>query len=274
MPDRKFELTREQFGAMLPNGEAAGRLGAHWSYVNDALAWGGIDTPVRAAAFFAQLAHESGEYLYMEELASGSAYEGREDLGNTQPGDGRKYKGHGPIQITGRNNHRKCGAALGLDLIGAPKLITLPEYATKSAVWFWRYGREDYGDLSLIADQNTTDSFRQITRAINGGYTGLHDRLGHWGRCKRVLGVPGNGNGVHVDRVLRLTQPRTEGDDVLQLQRMLNKVGGFTAGPVVEDGIFGTGTDDAVREFQRAYGLVSDGIVGPRTWAELRELTK
>lgn len=177
-------ITREQFAEMMPNGEKAGRLEAHWPYVNEALEWGGIDTPAVEAAFFAQLAHESGEYRYMEELADGSAYEGRADLGNTYPGDGRKFKGHGPIQITGRANHQRCGDALGLDLIAEPKLLTMPEHGTRSAVWFW-----NTRSLSNLAAANTMEGFREITRRINGGYTHLAERVEYWNACKRVLGV-------------------------------------------------------------------------------------
>lgn len=86
-------LTDQQLRAMMPN--AGNRLTPHLPFINDALAFGEIDSPMRVAAFMAQLAHESGEYQFMEELASGDAYEGRLDLGNTEPGDGRRYKGAG-----------------------------------------------------------------------------------------------------------------------------------------------------------------------------------
>ena len=90
-------------------------------HINKAMAEGNINTPKRQAAFLAQLAHESGSLRYMEEIASGAAYEGRSDLGNTQPGDGTRYKGRGPIQLTGRSNYREAGKALGLDLEGNPR---------------------------------------------------------------------------------------------------------------------------------------------------------
>jgi putative chitinase len=65
-----------------------------------------VTTPLRQAAFLAQLAHESGQFRFMEEIwgptPAQRRYEGRRDLGNIQPGDGFRYKGRGPIQITGR----------------------------------------------------------------------------------------------------------------------------------------------------------------------------
>jgi hypothetical protein len=124
-------LTEQQLRQMMPH--AGTRLDAPLPYINPALAEAKIDTPQRIAAFMAQLAHESGEYRYMEEIADGSAYEGRTDLGNVQTGDGVRFKGHGPIQITGRANHAACGAALGIDAVANPKLLTLPEYGTRAA---------------------------------------------------------------------------------------------------------------------------------------------
>ncbi len=84
---------------------------------------------LRESAFLAQLAHESAELRYMEEIASGSAYEGRRDLGNTRPGDGKRYKGRGPIQLTGRANYQKYGHLLGLDLVNHPEHAALPQLA-------------------------------------------------------------------------------------------------------------------------------------------------
>lgn len=173
-------ITDQQLRAMLPN--AGSRLDAHLPYIETALEEGKIDTPQRIAAFLAQLAHESGEYRYMEEIADGSAYEGRADLGNIYPGDGVKFKGHGPIQITGRDNHHDCGVALGIDLIEDPRKITLPEYGTASAVWFW-----NSRSLSLLADR---DWFKAIAKIINGGLNGLSDRRMYWDRNRAILGLP------------------------------------------------------------------------------------
>lgn len=174
-------LTEAQFRAIMPIGAAAGRLDAHWSYIVPALEEFDITTGERVAAFLAQVAHESGEYQWMEEIADGSAYEGRRDLGNTFAGDGTKYKGHGPIQITGRTNHALCGAALGLDLLAFPTLITLPPYATRSAGWFWKSR-----DLNEMADRG---DFEGITRRINGGTNGWQERTRYWKQARAVLGL-------------------------------------------------------------------------------------
>lgn len=107
-----------------------------------------INNRLRAAAFLATLAVESGEYKYNEELASGTAYEGRTDLGNTQPGDGPRFKGHGRIQLTGRDVHKACGDYFGVDLIANPKLAAEEPLATKSAGWFWVHYKTQMNELS------------------------------------------------------------------------------------------------------------------------------
>lgn len=140
-----------------------------------------IDTPRRQAAFLANIAHESGSLHYVEEIASGVAYEGRRDLGNTEPGDGKRYKGRGLPQITGRDNYRACGAALGLDLLAMPELLEQPLPAARSGGWFW-YSRK----LGPIAD---AEKFGSVCRLWNGGYNGLDDRIQHWLRIRKCLGL-------------------------------------------------------------------------------------
>lgn len=141
----------------------------------------GISTRQRQAAFLAHVAHESGSLLYTAEIASGTAYEGRKDLGNTEPGDGTRYKGHGLFQITGRANHLACGKALGLDLIANPELLETPAGASRSAGWFWQSR-----NLNNLAD---LDKFGSITKVINGDFNGIDDRIQHWLRARRALGI-------------------------------------------------------------------------------------
>jgi putative chitinase len=150
--------------------------------INAALEEGQINTNARKAAFLAQLAHESGQLVYMEELASGEAYEGRKDLGNTHPGDGKRFKGRGPIQLTGRANYRAAGQALGLDLEADPEQVKTAEVGFRTSVWFWTKHQ-----LNALADENTLHSFRKITKKINGGTNGQADREHYWAKAKKAL---------------------------------------------------------------------------------------
>lgn len=137
------------------------------------------DNVQRETAFLAQVGHESGGFRYVRELASGEAYEGRYDLGNTEEGDGVRYKGRGALQITGRANYAACGDALGLDLITEPELLEQPENACRSAAWFW-----DSHGLNDLADRG---DFLRITKRINGGTNGWADRTALWERAKNRL---------------------------------------------------------------------------------------
>jgi putative chitinase len=126
------------------------------------------ESPLRFAHFFAQLGHESGGFRYMEEIASGQAYEGRADLGNVQPGDGKRYKGRGPIQLTGRANYREYGRRLGIDFESHPEIAALPSIGMMTACAYWTTK-----GLNALADGDNVDA---ITRRINGGTNGLADR--------------------------------------------------------------------------------------------------
>lgn len=142
-----------------------------------------IDSPARRAAFLAQIGHESGCLQYVRELwgptPAQAGYEGRIDLGNTQKGDGFRFRGRGLIQITGRENYRTCGAALGLDLERQPELLEQRRYAALSAGWYWYI----HG-LNALADH---EAFDAITRAINGGFNGRDERLALWVSAKDAL---------------------------------------------------------------------------------------
>lgn len=172
-------ITLDQLRAIMPH--AGDRLERFVQPLNEAMQEFGISTPKQRAAFLAQLAHESAECRYTLEIASGHAYEGRQDLGNTEPGDGVRYKGRGLIQLTGRRNYATCGKALGLDLIAQPEMLERPREAARSAAWFWSSRH-----LNQLAD---TDNFGALTKAINGGFTGLDERLKYWLRARRALQV-------------------------------------------------------------------------------------
>ena len=158
--------------------------------LNDAMDEWEINTKTRQAAFLAQLAHESASFRYMQELADGSMYEGRRDLGNLEPEairiaeqygstPGRFFCGHGPIQITGYYNHRDCGDALGIGCLHDPLLLTFPVDGCRSAGWFWKSR-----GLNELADSG---KFESITRRINGGITGLASRMDYLDRATRTL---------------------------------------------------------------------------------------
>ena len=167
----------DQLGEIFPH--AGDKIFTYFGPLNDAMDEFSIDSPTRQAMFLAQVAHESGELRYVEEIASGAAYEGRADLGNTEPGDGERYKGRGLIQITGRTNYAACGTALGVDLIATPELLSGVVLACRSAAWFWQtHGCNELADA---------DNFRQITLRINGGLNGYEDRLAYLELAKGAI---------------------------------------------------------------------------------------
>jgi putative chitinase len=145
--------------------------------------YGILDSTLRLAHFMAQVIHESGGFRYMEEIwgptEAQRSYEGRTDLGNTQPGDGSLYRGRGPIQITGRANYRKYGRLIGIDLERHPELAAIPSIGLHTALEFWKQH-----SLNAFADQDMCET---ITRRINGGLNGFGDRCAHLKRVKEWL---------------------------------------------------------------------------------------
>jgi putative chitinase len=211
-----------------------------------------IDPPLRAAHFLAQACHESDGFVTTIEYASGAAYEGRADLGNTQPGDGVRFKGRGLIQLTGRTNYAAYGPLVGLDLIAHPEQAAEPVAALKLACEFWnRHG------LSALAE---LDDVVTITRRINGGLNGLDNRQECLAKAKAALGIAGAA--VAARPVL---QRGATGDAVRTLQTLLNRRG-IACGV---DGDFGQDTEAAVKRFQQGANLAADGVVGAQTWAAL-----
>lgn len=159
--------------------------------LSDACAFYGINTPARLAAFLAQIGHESGGLRFVRELWGPTPvqerYEGRHDLGNTQPGDGSRYRGRGLIQTTGRYNYQRVrdrlresfGDADVPDFEVEPEALEQPRWAALSAADYW----DDRG-LNALADSG---DFLTMTKRINGGTNGLPDRLERWARAKEAL---------------------------------------------------------------------------------------
>ena len=141
-----------------------------------------ITSNLRMAHFIAQIGHETASFLFAEEIADGSAYEGRSDLGNTQSGDGKRFKGRGLIQLTGRANYAAYSKDSGVDYVAKPELVASdPFVAVDVACWFWN----THG-INKLADK---DDVKAVTKAINGGFNGLDDRIEYLVRAKAVLGI-------------------------------------------------------------------------------------
>jgi len=157
-----------------------------------------IDTPQEYCHFLAQACHETDHFKTLREYASGRGYEGRLDLGNTQPGDGVRFKGRGIFQTTGRANYLQLGIKKGRrDLfINNPELLEQPEYSVWSACEFWRTR-----GLNDVANHADTDVLKKkyrgniidvspveyISITINGGYNGMDERKKYYAIARQVL---------------------------------------------------------------------------------------
>ena len=216
-------LTTLQLKQIMPH-LADAKLALYLPSMNQAMQRFAVNSVLRAAAFVAQLAHESGEFRFMEEIWGPTdaqrRYEGRADLGNVQAGDGKRFKGRGPIQITGRANYKKYGGLLGIDLIASPERAAEPDVAFLVAGLFWASNH-----LNELADG---EQFTAITKRINGGTNGLADRQMYYERAKKALaggtfgdapaaaptrGIPG------LDTPATGTPPAPSLDDLVPLAR-------------------------------------------------------
>ena len=174
------ETLAQAMGSSLPMDRYAALLPA----VKAALLQCSCTTLNRISMWMAQIGHESGGLRWMEEIADGSQYEGRADLGNLQRGDGRKFKGRSPIQVTGRYNYTKVSEwAHGRGLVPTatffvdhPDELASDTYGFIGVVWYWVVAR----DMNSYADAGDIVG---ATRAVNGGTNGLADRTDRWNRC-------------------------------------------------------------------------------------------
>ena len=251
-----------------------------------------INTPGRIAAFVAQCGHESGgwrtfsenlnysakalnaifgkyfvragrdaeEYHRQPEKIANVIYAGRMSNGDTDSGDGWKYRGRGPIQLTGRANYTAFAADMDVDVVDNPDLVSEDkEVALMSAIWFWnKNGLNKYADSGDI---------KTMTKRINGGYIGLEDRIHHYKDAMEMLGADGGEHDTDVadDEVADAENFSTlrkgmRGDGVKAMQEALG---------IGADGVFGPGTERKLKEWQEENGLVADGIAGPATLGKL-----
>jgi putative chitinase len=227
------------------------------------IADGGIDTPLRLSHFMAQLAHESAHFQVTREFASGAAYEGRADLGNTEPGDGIRFRGRGLIQTTGRANYKEATADIQTMIPSAPNFVDDRE-ALEEFPWALLAGVSYWRRRNINADADR-DDLEAVTRKINGGLNGLSDRRQYLAKAKAIW-MGGGAAGGGADPELRSGD---RGDAVTKLQKELIEAG-FA---VQSDGDFGEHTKSAVIAFQTRNGLTPDGVVGSQTWAALRANT-
>jgi putative chitinase len=208
-----MQITEAQLLRILPNARPV--AGVFVPAINAAITRYRIDSPVRLAAFLAQVGHESAQLTRLVEnlnysaqgLAStwpgryrgddgkpnalalrlardpqaiaNNAYAERMGNGPEASGDGWRYRGRGLIQITGRDNYAAVGAALSLDLVAHPELLERPEHAAMSAAQFW-----SINGLNQLADAGR---FGDITRRINGGVIGQTERIALRDQAAEVL---------------------------------------------------------------------------------------
>jgi len=217
-----------------------------------------VNTPLRVSHFLSQLCHESAGFRTTREFASGAAYEGRKDLGNTRKGDGKRFRGRGLIQVTGRANYTTFTRWMKRRRKDAPSFVANPQelekfpWALYSAFWYWSSRR-----LNGPADR---DDLRRVTKIINGGYNGLEDRRNKLKKAKRRFAGEG-GEDQQPDAYANMLKKGSRGEKVRKYQAMLVELGFH----VEVDGIYGNATKAQTEYLQKSLGLTIDGIAGPDT---------
>jgi putative chitinase len=283
-----FPLTKETFASLFPNcKDPEGWVDA----MEEVFPKYEIDTPKRIASFIAQCGHESGgwrvfsenlnysakalnalfgkyfvragrdaeEYHRQPEKIANVVYANRMDNGDTDSGDGWRYRGRGPIQLTGKANYTAFSEDMDVDAVNNPDLVSEDKtVALMSAIWFWnKNGLNRYADA---------DDIKTLTKRINGGYIGLEDRIHHWKEALHAMGEDvgdhdSHDDDEHVDSDdFGILRKGMRGDGVKAMQEALG---------IGADGIFGGGTERALKEWQSANGLVADGVAGPATFDKL-----
>ena len=182
-----MDITQKQLLDAVP-GLYKARLDEFVASFNMFHAYFGLNTRDRIVHYLAQVFHESGSLRYVEELASGAQYEGRKDLGNTQKGDGKRFKGRGFIQLTGRKNYQDFynDGWCSDNIIAYPDLVTRYPLDQMVSMWFWdRNNLNDLADLDNGA--NGEEIVKRITKKVNGGYNGLSERAKFYNLFKKTI---------------------------------------------------------------------------------------
>lgn len=288
----KFKFTKEMLAAMVNNPE----IDEWYEAIARILPDFDIDTPERVAGFIAQCAHESGDfkvleenlnysekalnsvfgryfgpgkrnaaeyarnpekianYVYMDEFRSKAG-----QMGNTQPGDGWRFRGRGLKQLTGRNNYEAFAKDAKITAEKAAEYLETKKGAVHSACWFWKKN-----NLNKFADANDIVG---MTKKINGGTIGLEDRTARYEKAMAVM----TGKAPVATKAAVAETPSapkgnvvkrgSTGTAVKEIQRLI--------GVSPADGVFGPGTEAAVKAWQAKNGLTPDGVVGPATRAKM-----
>jgi putative chitinase len=279
-------LTVDQLRAMIPTNKEV----EEWcEELNKALPKYDITTPERIAGFVSQCAHESqnflalsenlsyrqetllkvfpryfgpgkrnaaeyarnpekiANYVYMDEFRTSK-------LGNTQPGDGWRFRGRGLKQLTGRDNYTRFAKDYDMTAEQAAEWLETKEGALASALWFWNINK-----LNAIAD---TADVAALTKKINGGNIGLVDRQQRYAKAMAALGgkIDTSAPAAAPAAPVVTLRKGAKGDAVKRMQAALR---------IKADGDFGPGTEAALKKWQAANGLTADGVAGPKTLSKL-----
>lgn len=263
-------ITKKQFNLIFPNCSDS----ESWiSAMSELFPKYEINTPERISAFIAQCGHESGGFRVFEENLNYSAkglqlvfgkyfknknileyarnpekianlvYANRMGNGNPETGDGWKYRGRGPIQITGKYNYFQFSYDMGIDISNPDILCKDIKISLLSAIWFW-----NKHNLNIYADSR---NLIQMTKIINGGDKGLKSRIEYFDKILVLLN----------EAKFEILKVGSTGEDVIMIQRIL--------GIKNPDGIFGNYTKGLLKIWQRDNGLVPDGVVGEKTFKKM-----
>ena len=282
----KFKFTKEQLAALIPGNK---KVDEWYDALADILPKYDITTEARVAGFIAQCAHESGNFMTLEEnlnykeetlLKIFGRYfgPGKRDakeyarnpekianyvyqdefrsskMGNVKEGDGWRFRGRGLKQLTGRENYTNFGKSVNMTAEQAADYVATEKGAIESACWFWNAKK-----LNVVAD---TGDVVKMTKIINGGDIGLADRQARYKKAMEVFGGKIDLKAVVTEDsdTPPVLKKGSKGEWVKKMQKVLG---------AAQDGDFGPGTEKAVKAWQEKNGLTPDGVVGPKTLAKM-----